>query len=347
MDFAFSDEQQMLRQAARDWLAQRFPLERVAAQADAGAGDAGAGHAGAGDAGAAVWAELVELGWLDSSLDAVDTAVLFEESGAALLPAPLFSTVALGLPGADRTVPSTLAWAERGTDPVGAPAQVRSHGGRLTGTKVCVPDVESVRLVNVVAEDGIYAVAPDGPGVQVRPRSTLDTTRRLSDVVLDSAPAQRVADLEVLAGLRRAALAAAACEAVGIAARMLAAAAAHASSREQFGRVIGTYQAVSHRIADTYVGVELARSLAYWAAWSVAAADPDAEVACAAAKAAAGRTALAACESAIQVHGGIGFTWEAGLHRFYKRAQWLEGFGGGGAAARATVASAVLAAAGG
>ena len=101
----------------------------------------------------------------------------------------------------------------------------------------------------------------------------------------------------------------------------------HAKTREQFGKPIGVYQAVSHQLADTYADVELARSLAYWAAWCVAEDDEQAPVAAAAAKAFAAEAAVAACERSIQVHGGTGFTWEHPLHRFYKRALWLEGFG--------------------
>jgi hypothetical protein len=119
-------------------------------------------------------------------------------------------------------------------------------------------------------------------------------------------------------------LAALALEAVGIAERALELAVEHASSREQFGRKIGVYQAVSHTLADTYVETELARSLAYWAAWCVAEDEDVAPVATAAAKAHAGEAAVAACERSIQVHGGIGFTWEHVLHRYYKRALWIQ-----------------------
>ena len=113
-------------------------------------------------------------------------------------------------------------------------------------------------------------------------------------------------------------------------------------TREQFGKKIGTYQAVSHPLADTYVETELARSLAYWAAWCVAVDDEQAPVAVAAAKAQAAETAVAACERSIQVHGGIGFTWEHVLHRYYKRAQWIDAFGGHAAKQREVVAAALL-----
>ena len=138
--------------------------------------------------------------------------------------------------------------------------------------------------------------------------------------------------------------AAAAAEALGVAQRALDLGVEHAKTREQFGKPIGTYQAVSHPLAQTYTDVELARSLVYRAAWCVAEEDRQAELAAAAAaKAFATEAAVAACERSIQVHGGIGFTWEHPLHRFYKRAIWLEGFGLRPAELRLEVAEALLA----
>jgi alkylation response protein AidB-like acyl-CoA dehydrogenase len=136
--------------------------------------------------------------------------------------------------------------------------------------------------------------------------------------------------------------AAIAAEAVGVAQRALDLGVEHARTRVQFGKPIGQYQAVSHQLADTYTDVELARSLAYWAAWCVGEDDEQAPVAAAAAKAFATEAAVRACERSIQVHGGIGFTWEHPLHRFYKRALWLEGFGTRASDLRLEVADAIL-----
>ncbi len=137
-------------------------------------------------------------------------------------------------------------------------------------------------------------------------------------------------------------LAALALEAVGIAAKALELGVEHAKSREQFGKKIGVYQAVSHPLADTYVETELARSLAYWAAWSVSEKEENASIAAAAAKAYASERAVAACERSIQVHGGIGFTWEHPLHRYYKRAQWIQAYDGFAVKHRMSVADAIL-----
>jgi alkylation response protein AidB-like acyl-CoA dehydrogenase len=131
-------------------------------------------------------------------------------------------------------------------------------------------------------------------------------------------------------------------EAVGIGKKALELAIEHANEREQFGRKIGVYQAVSHRLADTFVETELARSLAYWAAWCVAEKDEQASVATAAAKSYAADAAVAACERSIQVHGGIGFTWEHVLHTYYKRALWIQAYGGHARVQRAKIAAWLL-----
>jgi len=144
------------------------------------------------------------------------------------------------------------------------------------------------------------------------------------------------------AGRRDEQLAALSLEATGIAQKVLELAVEYAKTREQFGKPIGVYQAVSHRLADTYVETELARSLAYWAAWCVAESDPQAELAVAAAKAYCGDAAVAACERSIQVHGGIGFTWEHVLHEYYKRALSIQAYGGYARVHRATIAAFLL-----
>jgi hypothetical protein len=137
-------------------------------------------------------------------------------------------------------------------------------------------------------------------------------------------------------------LASLALEAVGIGKKALELAIEYAQNREQFGRKIGVYQAVSHQLADTFVETELARSLAYWAAWCVAEDDAQAPIAAAAAKSYAGDAAVAACERSIQVHGGIGFTWEHVLHEYYKRALWIQAYGGYPRVQRAKIAAWLL-----
>lgn len=345
MDFAFSSDQELLRAAARDYLADRCPTDRMVALAES---DAGTDPAD--------WKAIADLGWLDTELGLLEHAVIAEETGYALLPTPWWSTVALTWPLIDDDLrgaigtgerSTTLAWAEPGGPATiaaaAAASSVKASGGSLTGTKVTVPDLTSVTDVVVVAADGLYAVdVAANPGVVV-PRSTIDKTRRLGELHLDGTPARKLgAGLDALADVRLRAIALAACEATGVAQHALDISAAYTKERQQFGRVIGTYQGVSHRVANTYVAAQLTRSLAYWAAWAVSAGDAQADEAVAAAKATAGENSVFACESAIQVHGGIGFTYEHVLHRFYKRAQWINGFEGPAREHRAAIADTIL-----
>ncbi len=166
-----------------------------------------------------------------------------------------------------------------------------------------------------------------GPGGEL---ATVDPSRPLRRLLRPEEETPRL----------RAALAA---EALGVAQRALDLAVEHAKTRVQFGRPIGSYQAVSHPLAQTYTDAELARSLVYWAAWCVAEEDERAPLAAACAKAFASEAAVAACERSIQAHGGLGFTWEHPLHRFYKRALWLEGLGARPSALRLEVANLLLA----
>ena len=174
----------------------------------------------------------------------------------------------------------------------------------------------------------------------------MDSTRRLGTVRFHDVPATPIASpgefVSLVERIRLRAHAALALEAVGVADAALAMALDHSRTRFQFGRPIGTYQAVSHQVADTYMDVELARSLAYWAAWCVAESDPQAPAAVAGAKSSAAEAAVRACERSIQVHGGIGFTWEHELHRYYKRALWIQAFVGFSAAHRSNLGSAIL-----
>jgi alkylation response protein AidB-like acyl-CoA dehydrogenase len=190
-----------------------------------------------------------------------------------------------------------------------------------------VPDLGSVE--RVVTDAG---AAPAAGEVL----ETLDPTRRLGRL----APGPRT-PLPGRVDLTRA-HAALAAEAVGVARRALELGVEHARTRTQFGRAIGAYQAVAHPLADSYADVELAESLAYWAAWSVDGDPAEAPRAAAAAKAFAAEAAVAACERAIQVHGGTGFTWEHPLQRYYRRAQWIEAFGGYPSAQLDAIAASLL-----
>jgi alkylation response protein AidB-like acyl-CoA dehydrogenase len=318
--FAFTDEQELLRRQARDFLAERFPPERVAELADSDAGwDPGS------------WAAFAELGWLGVSvpeedggagLGFLEEAVLLEELGRALYPGPYFATVALALPLLPPELRREAAAGE-------ARWSIASENG-------LVPDLAAVDRVVAARGGRLVAVPAEG-----EPVPTVDATRRFGR--LRKVDGDDLGPADALEAARPRLLAALAAEAVGVAQRALELAVEHARGRHQFGRPIGVYQAVAHPLADTYVEVELARSLAYWAAWCVAEGDEQGPLAAAAAKSHATETAVSACERAIQVHGGIGFTWEHVLHRYYKRALWLEAFAGRPRELRTEVARAVLA----
>jgi hypothetical protein len=248
--------------------------------------------------------------------------VLLEELGRALHHGPYFSTIGLTLPA----LPGDLL------------AEVASGESSWTlALGPLVSDLDTADRVATIGGDGIYELE----GGEREVLETTDETRPLG-VVRGGTPGRRLADSTILAQIRLRGLVALALEACGVGRRALEYAIEHASSREQFGKQIGVYQAVSHPLADSYVRIELARSLTYWAAWCVANDDPETRLAAAAAKAAAAEAAVFACEASIQAHGGIGFTWEHVLHRLYKRALWIESFLASGTRLRAELAEALL-----
>ena len=261
-------------------------------------------------------ADLRALGWLGVSvpeerggggLSFVDEAILFEEAGRALYTGP-FLTTAVVLPALPQV--DNNAWS------------VEVDG--------LVPHLGAV---DMVLREDMTAVPADGETLD-----TMDETRPLGRL----AAGEHGGVQDDFEPVRLRLLAALALEAVGVAQKALELGVEYVSAREQFGKKIGAYQAVSHPLADTYVETELARSLAYWAAWCVAEDDEQAPVAVASAKSFCAETAVAACERSIQVHGGIGFTWEHALHRYYKRAQWIDAFGGHAAKQRRVVAASLL-----
>jgi alkylation response protein AidB-like acyl-CoA dehydrogenase len=288
-------------------------------------------------AGEPSWAALAGLDWFDPALGPVELAVVAEEVGHTLHSGPWFGTAVLAVPATGRTAsrPTTLAVAARCV-------AARTDGGwRLTGTARRVPDAhhaESV-LVGATTSSGIALfelLTP--PAVEV---FSPDPTRPLFDLHLDGAAAELVvADAgPALRHLRLLATAVLAAEALGVARWAITTAAAHARIRTQFGRPIGAFQAVSHRIADMYADQELARSLVYHAARCLAAGRADGVPAAAVA---AHHAALSACEGTIQILGGIGFTWEHPAHRYYRRAQWIAGFDGTATSRRAEIAAGIL-----
>jgi alkylation response protein AidB-like acyl-CoA dehydrogenase len=276
------------------------------------------------------WAQLAELGWTGAAvaeehggagLSFLEEAVLHEAAGRALLHAPLWSTSCL-LPF------------------LGGDDQAAVASGEASWTVALgplVPDLDTATHVAVVGGDTIWQL----DGFEREILATTDETRPLG-VVSGGESGRALCSSDVLPAMRSRSLAILALEAVGVGARALELAVEYARTREQFGRIVGTYQAVSHPLATSFVELELARSLAWWAAWCVASDEPDAAVAAASAKSEAAEAAVAACERAIQAHGGIGFTWEHVLHRLYKRALGIQSWEAPSAQLRAEVANHLL-----
>jgi alkylation response protein AidB-like acyl-CoA dehydrogenase len=342
MYFDLTDEQEAIRSTARDFLASRFKSERM--REIAGSED-GTDEAG--------WNEMAELGWAGlalpeewggQGLGIVDLAVLFEEMGFALAPSPLFSNTVVGLalaggasdeqkerwlrPLADGTARGAQGLVDAGSTgtPGAYPMKGEADGDGivLDGKKQLVADAAGAAFFLVATADGRRHIVPaDAAGLTVTPEISIDTTRRLSTVTFEGVrvPAEQTLPghgAEFGAVFLRGAVALAA-ESTGVAQRALDMAVAYAKDREQFGRPIGAYQAVSHRCAQMLLETENSRSAVYGAAWA-ADADPDAlPLSASMAKAYASDAGWRVPDASIQVHGGIGFTWEHDLHFFLKR----------------------------
>jgi alkylation response protein AidB-like acyl-CoA dehydrogenase len=344
MYFDLNDEQRQIKETARDFLADRYKSERIRelAETERGFEDAD-------------WQEMAGLGWIGlaipeqwggQGLGAVELAAVFEEMGYALAPSPLLSNtvagLALALCGSDeqreRYLRPLAEGTSRGTIAVidaGAPAllnrftmEARSSGDGvvLDGEKVLVMDAGAADFLVVPTADGArHIVEPGEDGVTISAEPSIDLTRkhyavRLENVVV---PPERTlpADPEEYLPVFGRMCVMLAAELTGIAQRTMEMAVQYAGERQQFGRPIGSYQAVSHRCAQMMLEVEGARSATYYAAW---AADNEPEtlpLAASMAKAYASDAGWRVSASSLQVHGGIGFTWEHDLHLWLKRAR--------------------------
>jgi alkylation response protein AidB-like acyl-CoA dehydrogenase len=306
MNFDLTEDQREIKRTARDFLAARYPPETIRAIALDGRPDP---H----------WDAIAELGWPDvAELGIVELAVVAEELGYSLAPSPLAAHWAAKLLHPSLEGRGTVAqWDLDGTgDPETATTTVAD--GTLTGVKIAVPNADVADTIVVTAAGGRhFAVAASD--VSIEPARALDATRPLFTVRLDGAPGTELAG-DFGRGWHAIAVMAAA-ESVGVAARVTRTTVDYAKERKQFGRAIGSYQAVSHACAQMFLETEGARSVTYWAAWALD-HDPDtAYTAANCAKAYASDAAVNVARSALQVHGGIGFTWEHDLHLFLKRAE--------------------------
>ena len=330
----------------------------------------------------AVWQQMAEQLGLQgmavpeefggSGFGFVELVVVLEEMGRALLCAPYFSSVVLAatallesgddaaqkdlLPGiADGSTIATLAWVETpdrwDAEAISTRATRTADGYTLEGTKTLVLDGHVASLLLVVAEaDGgssLFAVDADAPGLTRRRLESLDMTRKLASIELSGTPARLVAAegsaREVVARTLRLGAVALAAEQVGAAQKCLEMSVDYAKLRVQFGRPIGSFQAIKHKCADMLLEVESARSAAYYAAWAAADASPELAVVAPLAKAYCSEAFANAATEMIQIHGGIGFTWEHDAHLYYRRAKSSEQFLGSPAEHRDELARHLLA----
>ena len=345
MNFGFSDDQLSLREAAAGVLAVESPPALVRAGMD----DPQAWRP--------LWKTIVDLGWTALAvpeahgglgLGIVDLVALAEVTGRWVLPAPFLSSAGLAGPVLDSlhglgspAVTGALAGIAAGTvttlavagpdprhdDPT---AGATWDGTTLSGTKTLVTDAARAEVLVVVAADTasrpVVAVVPAAQaGVHIEPVTSVDPNRPVADLHLDRVALDAAAVIAADPGPGiDAARTVAAAELVGVCDRVLEIAVEHVTSRTQFGRPLGAFQAVKHRLADVFVATERARTLTYNAAMVLdddGSAATERTAATAMAKAAASEAALFAAKSAVQVHGAIAMTWEHDLHLYTRRAR--------------------------
>ncbi len=304
MRFDFDDEQREIKDTARSFLTSRFKPEKVRELAEAGTYDD------------ALWSEVCELGWPGiaiaeedggQGLGMVELTILCEELGYACAPLPFFSNAAAGL------AIEHAGSAEQRASHLPGIASGEARGA--IGDAAVVIDGPGAEVVVLFGDSGATVV--EASEAELEPLDLIDATHRYSK---PGAPggAPLEGDLEGASG--RIAVAAAA-DLVGVAQKAMEMAVEYAKERHQFDRPIGAYQAVSHQCAQMLYDVEEARSLTYFAAWAADAEPESLPLAAAMAKARASDAAWEVCKSSIQVHGGIGFTWEHDLHFLLKRAR--------------------------
>ncbi len=346
MNFDFNDEQYMFRETVRDSLTAEFPLdlfrdggEPVALEAE-------------------LWPKLAELGMFGLmvpeeqgglGLTAVDFALIAEEFGAALVPLTVTDTIAASLMlakfGGDAQAGNLEKLAEGGLriacavyetdggyDPVDFDAGIDGDG-RLNGKKLLVAGADRADLLLVIANDGgdpsLILVEPGRTGVSIARHEALDITGDYHSVTFENVAVEAADRLhggaEATAYLVDLLATVAALSIVGIGAKMLDTTVAYVKERVQFGKPIGAFQAIKHRCADMAVDINTARSGAYYASWAMAYADANERVrAVSMAKAKANRMAVHVLREAVQLHGGMGYTWEMALHFHYRRGRLLE-----------------------
>ncbi|MGC4807600.1 acyl-CoA dehydrogenase family protein [Micromonospora sp. DT233] len=336
-DLRYDDDEEALRDSVRALLTAHAPWSRTLARIDGDepydmalwarlAGELGlAGlpvpeeHGGAGAGFREVAVVCEELGRAVAPVPFLGSAVLATRALLACGEVELLEQLATGRRVAALAVPFATAPDARPHPVAAVPGPV------LRGAVAGVADALPADVLLVVADDGLYAVDARAPGVRMTPVVSLDATRTLADVVLADAPARRIAAgpaaTDAVAAALTAGAALLASEQVGVAQWCLETTVAHVRTRHQFGRPIGSFQAVKHRLADVWVQLTEARAVARHAADCLATGDPDTALAAALAQAYCAEAAVDAAQACVQLHGGIGFTWEHPAHLYLKRAR--------------------------
>ncbi len=339
MQFGLSESQQMLRDNARKFFAGECPIAEVRRLMETET---------AYDA--TLWSKMAEQGYMGIifpeeyggvGLGKVEFILLMEEAGRALLPGPFFSTVALAGSVLDAVATadqkkrylapicrgearSTVAMLESSASWDPADAQVAAANGKLTGEKLFVTDAAVADSIIVVGRNGVYIVDARAAGITIKPMPGMDLTRKLYSVQFHHTPAEKLGDAAGLTKALDVATAALVAEMVGGMQRTLDIAVEYAKTRKQFGKPIGSFQAVQHQCADMYLETESSRSAAYYAAWTLEENAPAAAVAVSIAKMYASDAGRTVGNRGIQIHGGMGFTWENDLHLYFRRAKASE-----------------------
>ncbi len=352
MNFAFTDEQDELRNTVRSFLENKSSEEAVREQMETENGYD-----------AAVWSQMAEQMGLQglhipeefggSGFSYVELGIVLEEMGRALLCAPFFSTVVLAantlihsgddnakksyLPGiASGETIATLAftepsgkWDESG---ITTEATKSGDGYTISGTKMFVLDGHTANLIIVAArtDNGVslFTVDGDAPGITKTPLSTMDQTRKQAKLEFDNVAATLIGEegtgWDVLSKVLDLAAVGLAAEQVGGAQKVLEMAVEYAKVRVQFGRPIGSFQAIKHKCADMLLEVESAKSAAYYGMWCASEMNDELPSVASLAKAYCSEAYFHATAENIQIHGGIGFTWEHPAHLYFKRAKSSE-----------------------
>jgi alkylation response protein AidB-like acyl-CoA dehydrogenase len=339
MQFGLSESQEFLKDSARKFFAGECPSAEMRRLMETDT---------AYDA--ALWSKLTDQGYTGIifpeayggvGLGKVELMLLMEEAGRALLPGPFFSTVVLAGSVLDAIASpahkqkylalichgqarATVAILEANASWNPCDIQLTAANGKLTGEKYFVSDAAVADFIIVVARNGVFIVNSKAPGLKISPMTAMDLTRKLYVVEFHNTPAEEIgatANLERAFDVATAALAA---ELVGGMQRTLEITVEYAKTRKQFGKPIGTFQAVQHQCADMYLETESARSAVYYAGWALEENSPDASTAVSIAKMYASDAARTVGNRGIQIHGGMGFTWENDVHLYYRRAKGSE-----------------------